>query len=374
MFKGSEHVADGEHFRLLQEIGAAVNGTTSEDRTNYYEVVPSNFLELALYLESDRMGFLPGAVDQAKLDNQRDVVKNERRQNYDNVPYGTAHETLAREVYGAGHPYSWPVIGSMEDLSAASLANVKSFFRTHYAPGNACVVVAGNFRPEEASRWIEKYFGSLPPGVPGERIPLLPPAPGKDAYIVSEEDVRLPRLFLSWPGAPRGTREDALLDVLTTILSSGKNSRLYLPLVYERQIAQNVFAYAEGKEIAGTLTIDVTAKPGGNLGTITACIEGVLERLLSHGVTEKEIEAACNGKESQIAGRLTTALGIAGGLATSFTLGGDAGRFNRETDRFQGITPDEVLTAARKVFSSRRVTLSVVPRGMRSLAPGAGAS
>ncbi len=374
MFKGSEHVADGEHFRLLQEIGAAVNGTTSEDRTNYYEVVPSNFLELALYLESDRMGFLPGAVDQAKLDNQRDVVKNERRQNYDNVPYGTAHETLAREVYGQGHPYSWPVIGSMEDLSAASLSDVKSFFRTHYAPGNACVVVAGNFQREETVRWVEKYFGSLPPGTPGERIPLRSAPPGENTYLVSEEHVQLPRVFLSWPGAPRFTREDALLDVLTTILSSGKNSRLYLPLVYQRQIAQNVIAYADGKEIAGTVTIDVTARAGGDLGEITGPIDEVLERLLSHGVTEEEIEAACNGKEAQLAGRLTTALGIAGGLATSFTLGGDAGRFNRENERFEGITPDEVLSAARGVFSSRRVTLSVVPPGKNSLAAAAGRS
>ena len=162
MFKGSGHVADGEHFRLLQETGATVNGSTSEDRTNYYEVVPSNFLELALYLESDRMGFLPGAVDQAKLDNQREVVKNERRQNYDNVPYGTAYETLAREVYGPGHPYSWPVIGSMEDLSAASLEDVKAFFRTQYAPANACLVVSGDFERDQAIEWIGKYFDTLP--------------------------------------------------------------------------------------------------------------------------------------------------------------------------------------------------------------------
>jgi zinc protease len=174
MFKGSEHVADGDHFRLLQEIGAMVNGSTSEDRTNYYEVVPSNCLELALWLESDRMGFLPGAVDQAKLDNQRDVVKNERRQNYDNVPYGTSYETIAREVYGPGHPYSWPVIGSMEDLSAASLEDVKGFFRTYYAPNNACIVLAGDFPRNQAMDWIGKYFDPLPRGIPS-RNPRSPP-------------------------------------------------------------------------------------------------------------------------------------------------------------------------------------------------------
>jgi zinc protease len=368
MFKGSEHVPDGEHFRLLQEIGAVVNGSTSEDRTNYYEVVPSNYLEQALWLESDRMGFLPGAVDQAKLDNQRDVVKNERRQNYDNVPYGTAHETIAREVFGPAHPYSWPVIGSMEDLSAASLEDVKAFFRTYYAPNNACIAVAGDFERNQVMGWIGKYFGPLPRGSSLERSVLSPAILPEDRHLVSEESVQLPRLFLTWPGPPRGTRDDALLDVLTTILSSGKNSRLYRPLVFEKKIAQGVTAYTEGKEIAGTVTIDATAKPDGDLGEIEQCVHEVIERLFTDGVTEREIEAAFNGKEAQFAGRLTTALGIASGLATSFTLTGDAENFNRDIQRFQGITPDEVLSAGRGVFSSHRVTLNIVPRGKRSLA------
>jgi zinc protease len=368
MFKGSEHVGDGEHFRLLQEIGATVNGSTTEDRTNYYEVVPSNYLELALSLESDRMGFLPGAVDQAKLDNQREVVKNERRQNYDNVPYGTAYETIAREVYGPGHPYSWPVIGSMEDLSAASLGDVMAFFRTFYAPNNACVVLAGDFVRAQAMDWIGKYFDPLPHGGSLEHSAPAPALLGEDRHLVSEESVQLPRLFLTWPGAPRGTRDDALLDVLTTILSSGKNSRLYRPLVFERQISQGVTAYTEGKEIAGTVTIDVTAKPGGNLREIETCVRQALERLFAEGVTAREIEAACNGKEAQLAGRLTTALGIANGLATSFTLTGDTENFNREMERFEGITPDEILAAGSRLFPAHRVTLSVVPLGKRSLA------
>ena len=368
MFKGSAHVADGEHFRLLQEIGASVNGSTTEDRTNYYEVVPSNYLELALFLESDRMGFLPPAVDQASLDNQRDVVKNERRQNYDNVPYGTAYETIAGAVYGAGHPYSWSVIGSMEDLSAASLEDVTGFFRTYYAPNNACIVVAGDFDRDRTVDWIAKYFGPIARG-PSQPPAVISPAQiREDVRLVSEEDVQLPRLFAAWPGAPRGTREDALLDVLTTILASGKNSRLYRPLVFEKQIAQSVNAYTDGKEIAGTLLMDATAKPDTSLAEIAGCIEGVLESLLSGGVTPREIESAYNGKEAQLAGRLTTALGIAHGLATSFILTGDTENFNREIDRFHGITPDEVLSSARRVFSSPRVTLCVVPRGKRSLA------
>ena len=368
MFKGSAHVADGEHFRMLQEIGATVNGTTSEDRTNYYEVVPSNYLELALYLESDRMGFLPGAVDQAKLDNQREVVKNERRQNYDNVPYGTAHERIAREVYGPGHPYSWPVIGSMEDLSAASLEDVKEFFRTCYAPNNACIVVAGDFIRDQAAGWIARYFEPLPGGQAPPRQVLTPAILPEDRTLVSEEDVQLPRLFLTWPGPPRGTREDAVMDILTTILSSGKNSRLYRPLVFERQIAQGVTAYTDGKEIAGTVTVDATARPGTALGEIGECVERVLESVSADGVTDREIEGAYNGKEVQIAGRLSTALGIAHGLATSFTLTGDTENFNRDIDRFRGISPDEVRSASRRVFSSHHISLAVVPRGKRSLA------
>ena len=368
MFKGSEHVADGEHFRLLQEIGAVVNGSTSEDRTTYYEVVPSNFLEVALWLESDRMGFLPGAVDQAKLDNQRDVVKNERRQNYDNVPYGTSHETIARELYGPGHPYSWPVIGSMEDLSAASLEDVKAFFRTYYAPNNACIVVAGDFVRDQVTEWIGRYFDPLPRGTSIARPAPAPAVLPEDKLLVSEESVQLPRLFLTWPGPPRGTRDDALLDVLTTILSSGKNSRLYRPLVFEKEIAQSVSAYTEGREIAGMVTIDATAKPDTHLGEVEECVREVIGRLFTDGVTDREIEAAFNGKEAQLAGRLTTALGIATGLATSFTLTGDTENFNREITRFQGITPDELLSAGRRVFSSRHVALNVVPQGKSALA------
>jgi zinc protease len=318
------------------------------------------------------MGFLPGAVDQAKLDNQRDVVKNERRQNYDNVPYGTSYETIAREVYGPGHPYSWPVIGSMEDLSAASLEDVKGFYRTYYAPNNACIVVAGDFIRDQAKEWIGKYFDPLLRGSPITQPPRSPALLREDKHLVSEESVQLPRLFLAWPGPARGTRDDALLDVLTTILSSGKNSRLYRPLVFEKKIAQSVGAYTEGKEIAGMVMIDVTAKPDTGLGEIEQCVHGVIEEVFADGVTDREIEAAFNGKEAQLAGRLTTALGIAGGLAASFTLTGDTENFNREIMRFQGITPEEVLAAGRRVFSSRHVTLNVVPRGKRSLAtPGA---
>ncbi len=370
MFKGSEHVPDGDHFRLLQEIGANINGSTSEDRTNYYEVVPANYLELALYLESDRMGFLLPALTQEKLDNQRDVVKNERRQNYDNQPYGRAFEILSRALFPPNHPYSWPVIGSMEDLSAATLDDVKKFFAAHYSPGNACLAVTGNFSFARVKEWIRKYFGDIP----ADKSPRPPAAPpfslATDVRLVEEDDVQLPRLYIHWPSAPGNTREDALLDVFTDILSAGKNSRLYKSMVYDRQIAQSVSAYQIGSEIDGYAGIQITPKPGFPLGEMESVMSALLDDALSHDPTEREIQTALNNKEASLVGRLSTVLGKANGLATAHTLSGDANTFNREFDRFSDITPQELRIASSKVFGGRKVVLSIVPRGKTDLAAG----
>src|SRR5512140_72873 len=368
MFKGSEHVADGEHFKLLQEIGANINGSTTEDRTNYFEVVPSNYVELALYMESDRMGFLLPALTQQKLDNQRDVVKNERRQNYDNRPYGTAGEKIAKALFPATHPYSWPVLGYMDDLSAAALEDVKEFFRLYYAPNNACLVIVGNFEPKQTKEWVEKYFGPIPQGKPIERPQAQPVALQEDKRMVFEDKVQLPRLFMYWPSAPMQTREDAVVDVLTDILSSGKNSRLYKSLVYDRQIAQSVQAGQEGMEIGGMAGIDVTAKPGKTLSEMESAVNEVLAEVLSKGVTEKEIQTSLNNKEAQLVRRQQTVLGLASSLATYHTLTGDAQNFNREMGRYKGITPSEVQAAAKKVFGGKKVVLSVVPQGKVELA------
>jgi zinc protease len=368
MFKGSEHIADGEHFKLLQEIGANINGSTTEDRTNYFEVVPSNYLELALYMESDRMGFLLPALTQSKLDNQRDVVKNERRQNYDNRPYGTAYEKIARALFPEGHPYSWPVIGYMEDLSAAALDDVKEFFRLYYAPNNACLVIVGNFDPKQTREWVEKYFGPIPEGKPIDRPQVQAVTLKEDKRMVFEDKVQLPRLFMDWPSAPMQTREDAVLDVLTDILSAGKNSRLYKSLVYDRQIAQSASASQNGSEIAGIASIDVTAKPGRSLTEMESAVDGVLADVMNKGVTEKEIQTSLNNKEAQLVRRQATVLGLASVLATYHTLTGDAQNFNREMDRFKGISPEEVQAAAKKVFGGKKVVLSIVPQGKTALA------
>lgn len=368
MFQGSQHVADNEHFKLLQEVGANINGTTNIDRTNYFETVPSNALELALYLEADRMGFLLPAMTQQKLDNQRDVVKNERRQNYENQPYGLAGEKLDKALYPEGHPYSWPTIGSMADLSAAALEDVKDFFRTYYAPNNAVLVVSGDFETARTRGWIEKYFGPIPSGPPFERPKTWTFALAEEKRMVMEDRVQLPRLYITWPSQPMNTRADAVGDILTDILASGKNSRLYRRLVYEKQIAQNVSAYQGGAEIAGELGIQVTAKQGVPLTDIESEVRTLLEDLIRDGVTEREVQAALNNKEVQLVTNKTTVFGKANALATYHTLTGDARNINREFDRFAGITAAEIQDLARSIFTSNGVVLSVVPNGKTDLA------
>lgn len=368
MFKGSEHVGDGEHFKLLQEVGANVNGSTTEDRTNYFEVVPSNYLELALYLESDRMGYLLPGVTQEKLDNQRDVVKNERRQRVDNVPYGTSSEKIAAALFPSTHPYSWPVIGYMEDLSAAKLEDVKDFFRVYYAPNNACIVIGGDFDPKLAKGWVEKYFGSFPKGSGIERPPVQTVTLTEEKRMVFEDRVQLPRLYLTWPSAPLNTREDALRDVLSDILASGKNSRLYKALVYDTQIAQSVVAYQNGSEIAGEFGIQVTAKPGKTLTEMETAVNDVVNKVLKDGVTEREIEKCINNKEAQLINSRQTMLGVANALATYYTLTGDVNNINKEFNRFKGITPAEILADAKNLLTGNKVVLSIVPEGKTNLA------
>ena len=374
MFQGSKHVGDDEHFKLLQEVGANVNGNTTEDRTTYFEAVPSNYLELALYLESDRMGFLLPAMTQEKLDNQRDVVKNERRQRVDNVPYGTASEKIAAALYPPSHPYSWPVIGYMEDLSAASLEDVMEFFRVYYAPNNACLVVGGDFDSKQVRGWAEKYFGAFPKGNAIDRPSVQMVTLQEEKRIVFEDKVQLPRLYLTWPSVQRNTRPDALRDVLSDILSAGKNSRLYKTLVYEKQVAQSVNASQSGSEIAGDFSITITAKPGKSLTEMETAVNEVIDGLLRDGVTEREIGKSINNKEAQLINGRQTVLGVVNALATYYTLTGDANNFNKEFDRYKGISPEEILTDAKQLFSEKKIVLSIVPEGKTNLAAGAASS
>ncbi len=367
MFQGSAHVGDNEHFKLLQEIGANINGFTGQDGTTYFEVVPSNYVELALYLESDRLGFLLDAMTMGKLDNQRDVVKNERRQNYDNRPYGTANEKILRAVYPPSHPYSWPVIGYMEDLSAASMDDVQNFFKTYYAPNNACLVVSGDIQPSEMKPLIEKYFGPIPRGKMFERPKPVQLKTMKQERMMYEDKVQLPRLYMTWHTVAGHTRENAVMDVLSSILSSGKNSRLYKSLVYEKQIAQSAGANQDGSEIAGTFQIQVTAKPEKTLTEMEQNVSEILNILLKDGVTQSEIDKAVIAQEVQVINRAATVLGKANSLASFYSYTGNTGNINTDMEFYRGITPQEVLSTAKKYLKEAAVVLSVVPEGKGEL-------
>ena len=368
MFQGSAHVGDNEHFKILQEVGANVNGFTNQDATTYFEVVPSNFVELALYLESDRMGFLLDAMTQEKLDNQRDVVKNERRQNYDNRPYGTAYENILKALYPPTHPYSWPVIGYMEDLSAASMDDVKNFFKTHYAPNNACLVVSGDIDPGEIKPVIEKYFSPIPQGKNFDRPKPVELKLKKQERLVYEDKVQLPRIYLTWHSAPANTREDAVMDVFSSILGRGKNSRLYKSLVYDKQIAQSAFASQEGSEIAGSFQIQITAKPGKTLTEMEQNVDEILNKLFNEGVTQSEIDKSVIAREVQIINSASTALGKSISLANFYSYTGNPENINKQMEFYKGITPQEVVTTAKKYLNEANIVLSVVPEGKLDLA------
>src|SRR4051812_17627191 len=241
LFQGSEHVGTNEHFRRIQEVGGVANGSTWYDRTNYYETIPAHHLDLALWLESDRMGFFLPALTQQNLDNQRDVVMNERRQRVENQPYGRAGETMNELLYPADHPYHWPVIGYMEDIAAATLEDVRTFFGTYYTPNNAVISVVGDIEPEQALERIEAWFGNIPSGPPVS--PVVPgPPPHRDGVrrAMLPDDVSLPRVYIGFRGPAYGQPAWYTADLLAAVMAGGKSSPLYHDLVYERQIAQDI--------------------------------------------------------------------------------------------------------------------------------------
>ena len=370
MFEGSKH-HKGSFFDPLQKVGANLNGSTTPDRTNYWENVPSNYLELALWLESDRMGFLLDALDQKAFDIQRDVVKNERRQSYENRPYGMAYLTLQPTVFPAPHPYNWPTIGSQEDLDAAELDDVKDFFRQFYAPSNASIAIAGDIDPDGTRRLVERYFGDLPPGPPINRIRRMDSELNGMASLVLRDRVQLPRLYLVWPTAPAFDEEQPALEVLSAILGDGKSSRLYRSLVYERQIARDVSVYHYGQEIAGEFFVQVTANAGQSLEEMEALVRDELESIRQSGPTEHEIQRAKNRIESQHVRQLERVGGF-GGRADQLnyynTYTGDPSGINTDLDRYLAVTVDDVRRAAKTTLGENLVRLTVLPEQQLSAA------
>ena len=368
MFMGSGHVATGQFDQLLEAAGGNNNGSTTEDRTNYYETLPSNALPLALYLDSDRMGYLLQALDSAKVDLQRDVVKNERRQRVDNVPYGKADETILSALYPTGHPYSWPVIGSMADLSAATLEDVKSFFRTYYAPNNATLVIAGDFNADTARALVKRYFGDIPrgPQLPARPTPTPVTVP-RDTFLVLQDRVQIPRVYYTWPSVENFAHDDAALTVLASVLADGKNSRLYKRLVYDLQVAQDVNAYQDGQRLAGYFQILVTPRQNVEPAMIDSLVRIELARLQKDGITARELARVQNSTRSDFLNSLATDLGKAELLNQYNYFAGDPDFVQRDAARYDAVTRADVQRVARMYLGKPKVVLTVVPEGKPSM-------
>jgi zinc protease len=371
MFEGSQH-CDRGYFQPLQGAGAVLNGSTNADRTNYWEVVPANALELALWMESDRMGFLLPALTEAKFSNQRDVVLNERRQNYENRPYGLVPMALAGALFGPDHPYHWTTIGEIADLNAVKLDEVRRFFSTYYHPANASLALAGDIDAGAALELARAYFEDLPPGPAVDLVrPHQAPLPS-ESRILLEDRVELPRLCMAWPTPPMFADGDADLDLAADILANGKTSRLYRRLVFEEVIATDVSAAQNSREIAGFLQMAATAAPGHTLAELEEVIVDEIGRLAAEGPTSDEIERGQIQAEAQFMFRLQTVGGFGGKsdqLNAYNMFLGDPAFFDRDLARYQAVTKESLQERVQRDLAHvRRVSLSVVPRGRLDLA------
>ena len=366
LFQGSEHVAANEHFELVQRAGGTLNGSTWLDRTNYYETVPSHQLELALWLEADRMGRLLPAMTQEKLDTQRDVVKNERRWSVDNQPYGTWWEKLPALCHPPAHPLHHSLIGSMEDLSEASLEDVADFFRTYYTPDNAVLTIAGDFDPTVALAMVERHFGAIPRGAGRPSLPslTLPPRFGSWQREVVEDDVVAARIFLTFRVPPCGSDEWYAASLLGALLGTGEGARLPRALVREQHIASDAGAYTfDLTKGADLLICDVTGRQGVALATLETALIAEIERLRGGGITAGERARALALLEASWLLQLQSAGLRADKLSQFATYFGNPQRLNEELARYQAVTVDAMQTAARELMGEdNRVSLAYVPR------------
>jgi zinc protease len=368
MFTGSGNVPYGLHDKLTNGVGGSNNGTTDNDRTSYYETVPSNYLESAIWLEADRMGYLLDALDIAKLNAQRDIVKNERRQGVDNQPYGRAGEIISAALYPASNPYSWDVIGSMADLSAASEGDVKNFFRLYYAPNNAVMTIVGDFHPVQAKAWVTKYFGDIPRGQAITR-PAIPPvtlAAGK--RLVYEDRVPQPQLYITWPTVGVKSEDRYALEALGGILAGPRTARLTKALVYEQQAAASISARQSSNEDAGEWSIVVAPRGGHTLTELEASIDTIIQRLQAEGPTPDEIKGTIAGSDLAFLNGLQSNLGKSNQLANGEGYFGDPGHFKVDYERRRAVAPADVKRVAAKYLTQGRVILSVVPIGRTDLA------
>lgn len=372
MFMGSKDVPTGKFDEWLEAAGADNNGSTTPDRTNYYEDLPSNALELALFLDSDRMGYLVDAMSPQAVDAQRDVVKNERRQSYENRPYGMSSIVIEENLYPPSHPYHWPTIGSMADLSAASYEDVVQFFRTYYAPNNASLSIAGDIDIEKTKQLVEKWFDEVPRGKPVPLIDSPPAYLSEEKRVAFEDRVQLPRLYMAWLSPAQFTPGDAELDILAYVLAGGKNSRLYKRLVYDLQIAQDVTAFQASQKQISSFEIIATARAGHTLTEIEKIIQEEIDKIKKENPSRREVERAVNQYEASFVNRLERVDGMADQLNGYLTATGDPDYFNEDLARYRAADPDDVSSFARTILrDDGRVVLSVVPMGKKDLAaPG----
>jgi zinc protease len=370
MFEGSQHYDRG-FFHPLQEAGAALNGSTNADRTNYWEVVPTPALDLALWMESDRMGYLLPALTRDKFENQRDVVLNERRQNYENRPYGMVGMALVAELYASDHPYHWMTIGDPDDLRAASLTDVQAFFRRYYHPANASLVIAGDVATDDAVARAHRFFDEIPAGPSPEPV-TAEARLDEERRILLEDRVELPRLYLAWHSPAMFAPGDADMDLAADLLANGKSSRLYRALVYDRRVATDVSAGQNSREMAGWFQVTATAAPGHGLQELFDVIQDEIARFLRDGATGDEMERGQAQAEAHFIGRLQTLGGFGGKsdqLNAYAVFLNDPGYLSRDLERYRASTADTLRDVATRVLGCPgRVVVSVIPHGRADLA------
>ena len=363
LFQGSEHVAEAEHFRLIQEAGGTLNGSTWFDRTNYFETVPSHQLDLALWLEADRMGWFLPSISQAKLDNQRDVVKNERRQSYENRPYGLATETVLLHAFPAEHPYRHPTIGYMEDIDRADLEDVRRFFRTWYCPGNAVLVLCGDFEVEDAMRRVNRFFGEIPAGEAPVHPDAAPPSVGGSPIVRLEDGVSVPRIYMMYDAPSFRSSEYETSALIASVLAGGRSSRLYQELVYQRRIAADVHANVWPLEDVGMLWVVATARPGVDAESLRLGVDETISGLADHPAGNDEVAGARRRARRQLLLQLESVGGRASALAHAAVLRDEPEYVNDSFDRYGAVQPADLGALASRVLAAdRRTVVEVVPR------------
>jgi zinc protease len=363
MFTGSKNVPYGTQDRYTEGVGGFNNGSTTNDRTNYYEEVPSNYLETQLWIESDRMGFLLDKLDEAKFVAQRDIVKNERRQRTENPPYGRSFEIITNQILPESDPYSWPVVGYMTDLTNATVEDVKEFFRLYYAPNNATIAIVGDFKTPEVKAWITKYFADIAKGAPIVRPKVTPTVMKATSRATYEDRVQVPRLYLAWPTVGSDSEDDKVLDIISSILSGPRTARLTKEMVYDKQSAAQVGAFQNTNENNGTYVIQVTPRPGNTLTALEDQVNEVIERFKRDGPTAEEMTKSTAGTEFGFVAGLESLNGKGEQLLDGSVFHGDPGYYKKLYAGIKSVTAADVKRVANKYFTKERAILSIVPVG-----------